>query len=146
MVLKENNLVVLSDEAFSKLGFSDAFRMDDPLVPRDAHFSTLAMALNAMERSCANKRLIARYRCPCNDCKGGGRPILRLIIKNHLRRQGRDPCLTHCMLVSSFTSSNAFHWLRTIFSKCIELEGIAIRGTSISSKQVRKNWILFESP
>ena len=65
----------------------------------DNRFSALAMALNALERSRANEKMIDRYKCPCTLCKGGGRAIQRLSIEKHLRQHGRDPALTHSMLV-----------------------------------------------
>jgi len=84
-----------------------------------AEYSNLAMALNALERSRADQRLITSYKCPCNDCKGGGRPILRRNIELHLRRNGRDPTLTHCMLVSS--SINKTIALRLSVHKVLEV-------------------------
>lgn len=66
-----------------------------------ANFSDVALGLNTLDRSRADQRLLNSYKCPCNVCKGGGRPIFRTTIERHLLRHGRDPTLLHCMLVSA---------------------------------------------
>lgn len=76
------------------------YKMNRRAQAVDGRFSPLSMALNALERSRANERLLTSYKCPCTLCKGGGRPVLRLTIETHLRRHGRDPTLQHCTLVS----------------------------------------------
>jgi len=74
--------------------------MDSRRTSNDPRFSPLALALNALERSRANERRIESYKCPCFQCKGGGRPILRSTVETHLRQHARDSALMHPMLVS----------------------------------------------
>lgn len=86
-------------KAFFHTTISFCIAMERRLGSIGAPFSPLAMALNAMERSRANERMLGSYKCPCTECKGGGRAILRETIEGHLCRHSRDPTLTHCMLV-----------------------------------------------
>jgi len=66
----------------------DEYIMEDTSPSSDARFSILAMTLNALERSRANERLLGSYKCPCTECKGGGRVVSRKTIESHLRRHG----------------------------------------------------------
>lgn len=47
----------------------------------------------------AERRGVTRYRCPCRVCKGGGRPMNRATIQQHIESRGRDPTLTNNVLV-----------------------------------------------
>ena len=60
---------------------------------------SLAECLHAREERLTDELLITKYACPCADCHGGGRSVLRSTIKRHLRRVGRDITLTHSVLV-----------------------------------------------
>lgn len=111
-----NACEALEDAEFSTASYCDLRTpvygsdvMDQPTGSVEDQFSPLAMALNALERSRANERLLSSYKCPCIQCKGGGRPMQRRTIESHLRRDGRDPALTHPMLVSfSITFAHFF--------------------------------------
>ena len=56
--------------------------------------------LQEMEEREANDRGLTKYVCPCNQCHGGGRPVLRSTIRKHLRTNGRDPFYNKSILVS----------------------------------------------
>ena len=47
----------------------------------------------------ADKRRLAKYRCPCSMC-AGGKVLSRATIRKHLRRYKRDSAFTKSILVS----------------------------------------------
>ena len=71
--------------------------------PNIAHFRMRrrqrAQQLNIAEDRYAIAHRIRKYNCPCANCHGGGRQVLRSTIRRHLRAVGRDPLISRAILV-----------------------------------------------
>ena len=82
--------------------------MEEPLQPQSRsmrrRIEEKAHWLHLQDEKRADERKITKYRCPCAECHGGGRPVLRATIQTHLRRVGRDPNYMRTVLVNTVTS------------------------------------------
>ena len=78
-------------------------RPPDPRRSPNAHFQMRrrqrAEQLNIAEDRYANAQRIRKYNCPCANCHGGGRQVLRSTIRRHLRAVGCDPLISRAILV-----------------------------------------------
>jgi hypothetical protein len=57
--------------------------------------------LHKIEEATTDEFRLSKYRCPCFYYCVVGRPILRSIIKAHLKKYGFDPKLSKLLLVHS---------------------------------------------
>jgi hypothetical protein len=47
-------------------------------------------ALHHIEEATTDQLGLTKYRCPCAWCCGGGRFVLRSIIRDYFKKHGRD--------------------------------------------------------